>query len=335
MLNVSIRQLRIFVAVARHLSFARAAEELHLTPPAVSMQIRDLEEAVGVPLFERGKRIALTTGGEFFLLHARRMLGSLKDAEDTLARLKGVRAGKITIGMVSTAKFFVPRLLAGFLRDHPGVEVALAESNREGLVELLHRNELDLAVMGTPPRELDTRSEPFAAHPLGIIASPRHPFASLAEVPSALLANERFLVRERGSGTRATTDRYFQSQRIQPPIVMEVRSNETLKQTVIAEMGLAFISLHTTALEVGAGLLHVLDVPGLPLVRRWQLVRMASKLLSPPAEALRYYVLEEGEALLARMFPNLVVAVPERPAPPPREGGRARASGRPSRARRT
>ena len=134
------------------------------------------------------------------------MLGSLKDAEDTLARLKGVRAGKITIGMVSTAKFFVPRLLAGFLRDHPGVEVALAESNREGLVELLHRNELDLAVMGTPPRELDTRSEPFAAHPLGIIASPRHPFASLAEVPSALLANERFLVREpgRARGRRPT-----------------------------------------------------------------------------------------------------------------------------------
>src|SRR5512139_959125 len=206
MLNVSLRQLRIFATVARHLSFARAAEELHLTPPAVSMQIRDLEEALGVPLFDRsGRRVALTTGGEYFLLHARRVLGSLKDAEDTLARLKGVRAGRIAFGIVSTAKFFVPRLIAGFLRDHPGVEIALAESNRDGLVELLHRNEVDLAVMGSPPKEIDTRSEPFAAHPLGIIASPRHPFASLAEVPSALLANERFLVRERGSGTRATT----------------------------------------------------------------------------------------------------------------------------------
>jgi LysR family transcriptional regulator, low CO2-responsive transcriptional regulator len=176
MLNVSIRQLRVFSTVARHLSFARAAEELHLTPPAVSMQVRDLEEAVGLPLFDRrGKRIALTTGGEYFLLHARRVLGSLKDAEDTIARLKGVRAGRVTIGMVGTAKYFVPRILGGFLRDHPGVEVALAETNREGLIDLLRRNEVDFAVMGTPPRELETRSEPFAAHPLGIIAAPATP----------------------------------------------------------------------------------------------------------------------------------------------------------------
>lgn len=329
MLNLSIRQLRVFAAVARHLSFARAAEELHLTPPAISMQVRDLEAAVGVPLFDRGgKRIALTTGGEYFLLHARRVLGSLKDAEDTLARLKGVRAGKITIGMVSTAKFFLPRLLAGFLRDHPGVEIALAESNRDGLIELLHRNEVDLAVMGTPPKELDTRSEPFAAHPLGVIASPQHRFATLSEVPPGLLAEERFLVREPGSGTRASMDRYFAGLRIQPAQSMEIRSNETIKQAVVANLGLAFISLHTTALEVSSGLLLILDVPGLPVVRRWQLVRLTAKLLSPPAEALRYYVLEEGEALIARLFPRLVVAAAER-------GVRGKPSARPSRARRT
>jgi DNA-binding transcriptional LysR family regulator len=311
MLNVSIRQLRIFTTVARHLSFARAAEELHLTPPAVSMQVRDLEEAVGLPLFDRrGRQIALTTGGEYFLLHARRVLGSLKDAEDTIARLKGVQAGRVTIGMVSTAKFFVPRILAGFLRDHPGVEMDLAEANREGLIDLLRRNEVDLAVMGTPPRELETRSEPFAAHPLGVIAAPDHPYAALAEVPPALLSRERFLVREAGSGTRAAMDRHFQSQHIEPVFAMEMRSNETIKQAVIAGMGLAFLSLHTTGLEVGAGLLKVLEVPGLPLVRRWQLVHMSSKLLSPPAEALRYYVLEQGEALLARLFPRLVVAEP-------------------------
>jgi DNA-binding transcriptional LysR family regulator len=309
MLNVSLRQLRVFVTVARHLSFARAAEDLHLTPPAVSMQVRDLEEAVGVPLFDRGgKRVALTTGGEYFLLHARRVLGSLKDAEDTLARLKGVRSGRITIGMVSTAKFFLPRLIAGFLRDHPGVDFALAESNRDGLVELLHRNEVDLAVMGTPPKELDTRSEPFAAHPLGIIASPQHPYASLSEVPPALLARERFLVREQGSGTRAAMDRYFEGHRLQPAATLEIRSNETMKQAVVANLGLAFISLHTTETEVASGQLRILDVPGLPLVRRWQLVHLTAKLLSPPAEALRYYVLAEGEALLARLFPGLVVA---------------------------
>ena len=313
MLNVSIRQLRIFSTVARQLSFARAAEELHLTPPAVSMQIRDLEESVGLPLFDRrGKQIALTTGGEYFLLHARRVLGSLKDAEDTIARLKGVQAGRITFGMVGTAKYFVPRILGGFLRDHPGVEVALAETNREGLIDLLRRNEVDFAVMGTPPRELETRSEPFAAHPLGIVAAPDHPYASLPEVPPPLLARERFLVREPGSGTRASMERYFQAQRIDPVVAMEMRSNESIKQAVIAGMGLAFISLHTTALEVATGLLKVLEVPGLPLVRRWQLVHLRSKLLSPPAEALRYYVLAEGEALLARLFPGLVVVESER-----------------------
>ena len=315
MLNVSVRQLRVFAAVARNLSFARAAEELHLSPPAVSMQVRELEGALGMPLFDRGgKRISLTTGGEYFLLHARRVLGSLKDAEDTIARLKGVRAGKITIGMVSTAKFFLPRLLSGFLRDHPGVEFALAESNRDGLIELLHRNEVDLAVMGTPPKDLDTRSEPFAAHPLGIVAAPEHPYAALSEVPSALLARERFLVRETGSGTRASMERYFESQRIQPAQAIQMRSNETIKQAAVANLGLAFISLHTTALEVASGLLRILEVPGLPLVRRWQLVHLTAKLLSPPAEALRYYVLEEGEALLARLFPQLVVAAPERGA---------------------
>jgi DNA-binding transcriptional LysR family regulator len=313
MLNVSIRQLRVFTTVARHLSFARAAEELHLTPPAVSMQIRDLEVAVGLPLFDRGGRqITLTTGGEYMLLHARRVLGSLKDAEDTIARLKGVQAGRVTIGMVSTAKFFVPRLLAGFLRDHPGVEVDLAEANREGLVELLRGNEVDLAVMGTPPRELETRSEPFAAHPLGIIAAPDHPYAGLHEVPPALLSRERFLVREPGAGTRAAMDRYFKSQRIEPVLALEIRSNETIKQAVIAGMGLAFLSLHTTALEAASGLLKVLDVPGLPLVRRWQLVHLSAKLLSPPAEALRYYVLEAGEALLARLFPDVSVGAVER-----------------------
>jgi DNA-binding transcriptional LysR family regulator len=309
MLNVSIRQLRIFATVARHLSFARAAEELHLTPPAVSMQVRDLEAALSLPLFDRsGRQVALTTGGEYFLLHARRVLASLKDAEDTVARLKGVQAGRVAVGMVSTAKYFLPRLIAGFLREHPGVEIDLAEGNKQWLVEMLHGNEVDLAVMGTPPKELDTRSEPFAAHPLGVVAAPDHPYAALPEVPPALLARERFVVRERGSGTRGASDRYFQSQRIEPPIAMEMGSNETIKQAVMAGMGLAFLSLHTTALEVATGRLHVLEVPGLPLVRRWQLVHHRAKLLSPPTEALRYYILEQAEPTLAQLFPGLLVA---------------------------
>ena len=313
MLHVSIRQLQIFATVARHLSFARAAEELHLSPPAVSMQVSDLESTLEVPLFERsGRRVALTTAGEYFLVHARRLLANLKDAEDTIARLKGVQTGRLTIGVLSTAKYFMPRLLAGFLREHAGVDLKLEVGNRQSLSELLARNELDLAVMGTPPRELELRVEPFAAHPLGVIAAPEHPLAALPHIPPALLDREPFLVREPGSGTRAAMERYFADAQLKPPVVMTMASNETIKQAVIANMGISFLSLHTTGLEVDSGLIKVLDVDGLPLVRRWQIVHVRAKLLSPAAEALRYYVLEHGERLLAQMFPRLVVAAAER-----------------------
>ncbi len=313
MLHVSIRQIQVFAAVAHHLSFARAAEELHLSPPAVSMQVGDLEATLEVPLFERaGRRIALTTAGEYFLVHARRLLGTLKDAEDTIARLRGVQTGRLSIGVQSTAKYFMPRLLAGFMREHPGVDMKLEVGNRQTLSDLLARNEVDLAVMGTPPRELDFRVEPFAAHPLGVIASPEHPLAALPHIPPSLLDREPFIVREPGSGTRAAMERYFADMRIKPPVIMEMASNETIKQAVIANMGVSFLSLHTTGLEEQTGLMKMLDVDGLPLVRRWQLVHVRAKLLSPAAEALRYYVLEHGEQLLARMFPSLVVAAAER-----------------------
>jgi DNA-binding transcriptional LysR family regulator len=277
------------------------------------MQVSDLEANLEVPLFERaGRRIALTTAGEYFLVHARRLLANLKDAEDTIARLKGVQTGRLTIGVLSTAKYFMPRLLAGFLREHPGLDLKLEVGNRQALSELLSRNEVDLAVMGTPPRELDLRVEPFAAHPLGVIAAPEHPLAALPHIPPALLEREPFIVREPGSGTRAAMERYFTEMRIKPPVVMAMASNETIKQAVMANMGISFLSLHTTGLEADSALIKVLDVDGLPLVRRWQVVHVRAKLLSPAAEALRYYVLEHGEGLLAKMFPRLVLAAAER-----------------------
>jgi DNA-binding transcriptional LysR family regulator len=277
------------------------------------MQVSDLEKTLEVALFERaGRRIALTTAGEYFLVHARRLLANLKDAEDTIARLKGVQTGRLTIGVLSTAKYFVPRLLAGFLREHPGLDLKLEVGNRQALSDLLARNEVDLAVMGTPPRELDLRVEPFAAHPLGVIAAPEHPLAALPHIPPALLDREPFIVREPGSGTRAAMERYFADVRIKPASIMTMASNETIKQAVIANMGISFLSLHTTGLEVQTGLLKVLDVEGLPLVRRWQVVHLRAKLLSPAAEAFRYYMLEYGERLLAKMFPRLVLAAAER-----------------------
>jgi DNA-binding transcriptional LysR family regulator len=303
MLNTSLRQLRSFAAVARLQSFARAAAELHLTAPAVSMQIKELEDAVGLPLFDRrGKTTELTLSGEYLVVYARRVLATLKEADDAMARLRGAQGGRVTIGLVSTAKYFLPRLIAAFRAEHPGVEMRLWVGNREQLGRALHDKDVDLAVMGRPPRELETRAEPFAAHPHAIVASPDHPLARREGMAAAQLQDEGFIVREPGSGTRAVMEAFFRAERIAPSFIMEMASNETIKQAVIANMGLAFLSLHTVGLEVKTRELVVLDVNGLPIVRRWHIVNLQAKPLSPAAEALRYFVLERGEALIAAQF---------------------------------
>lgn len=303
MRGASLRQLKAFATVARHLSFVRAAEELHLTPPAVSLQVSQLEREVGLPLFDRrGKTVSLTMPGEYLLVYARRMLSTQKEAEDAMARLRGAQTGRITIGMVSTAKYFLPRLLARFREEHRGVELRMAIGNRERLIEQLRDAEVDLAVMGRPPKEIDARAEQFATQPHAIVASPLHRLAGMREIPPAMLAGEEFIVRESGSGTRAAMEQFFRDHRIAPPQVMETTSNETIKQAVIANMGLAFLSLHTTGLEVQNGLLVVLDVVGLPMLRRWHIVRLQGKPLSPAVEALRYFVLAHGAELIEAQF---------------------------------
>ena len=303
MRSITLRQLAVFSSVARHASFARAAEELHLTQPAVSMQVKELERAVELPLFERaGRAVRLTMPGEYLLVYARRMLATQKEAADAMAKLRKVQGGRMTVGMVSTAEYFLPRLVARFRSQHPAVEMRLAVGNREQLSRMLHDNEVDLAVMGRPPRELDTRAEPFAAHPLGVVASPEHALAKRHEIAAKALDGEAFIVREPGSGTRAAMERFFRDQRVTPTPIMEMASNETIKQAVIANMGLAFVSLHTVALELSVGQLALLDIVGLPLVRRWYIVNIQAKPLSPAAESFRYFVLEEGEGLLAEQF---------------------------------
>ncbi|CAG1019706.1 HTH-type transcriptional activator CmpR [Burkholderiaceae bacterium] len=297
---ITFRQLRVFAEVARQLSFVRAAEVLHLTPPAVTMQVKELEGQVGLPLFERqGRKVSLTTAGEYFLVYAKRLLATLKDADDAMARFKRVEAGQLNIGMVSTAQYFLPHLLARFREEHPGIEVRLqVAGNRAQLVEMLHANEVDLAVMGRPPTELATRSEPFAAHPLVFVCPPRHPLLSVGHPPAEALQSYPFIAREAASGTRAAMEAFFKEHRIAPRVTMELASNETIKQAVMAGMGLALLSLHTIGLEVRSGLLHVLSVEGTPVMRTWNVVHLLAKLLSPAAEAFRYFILEEGEAYL-------------------------------------
>lgn len=316
-MNVTFRQLRVFSEVARHQSMARAAEALHLTPPAVSMQIKEIEAQVGLPLFDRhGRQLSLSTAGEYFVVHARRLLADLKDADNAMARFKRLEQGQLTIGIVSTAAYFVPQLLARFREEHPGVEVRLrVVGNREQLVALMETAEVDLSVMGRPPRELATRAESFAAHPLVFVCPPSHPLLALGRPAVAALQNDAFIVREQGSGTRAAMAAFFDEHGFRPHITMEMSSNETIKQAVMAGMGLGFLSLHTIGLELRNGLIQVLPVEGTPVMRTWNIVRLQSKVLSPAAEAFRYFVIERGEAHL--------VAHHELPADPVAGGRRA------------
>lgn len=307
MKNATFRQLRVFSEVARQLSFARAAEVLHLTPPAVTMQVKELEGHVGLPLFERnGRRVALTTAGEYMLVYARKMLATLKDAEDAAARLQRVEVGQLTIGMVSTAKYFLPRLLAEFKREHEGVDIRLAVGNREQLVRMLQGNEVDIAVMGRPPTELATRAEPFAAHPHVFVAATDHPLLNIGHPTVESLRPYGFILRERGSGTRAALEKFLEKSRMEPRVVMEMTSNETIKQAVMAGMGISFLSLHTIGLELEHGLIARLDVEGTPIVRGWNVVHTLSKLLSPAAEAFRYFMLERAETFLAEKYGPLL-----------------------------
>ena len=303
MKNATFRQLRVFSEVARQLSFAKAARALHLTPPAVTMQVRELEGHVGMPLFDRsGRSVTLTTAGEYMLVYTRKMLATLKDAEDTAARLLKLEVGTLTIGMVSTAKYFLPHLLAQFRREHEGIEIRLAVGNREQLVQMLHANEVDIAIMGRPPKELATRAEPFAAHPHMFVAPVGHPLTQAGPLTPEALRDQGFILREEGSGTRAALEKFLLQARVEPRVTMEMASNETIKQAVIAGMGLSFLSLHTLGLELDNQLIALLPIEGAPVVRAWNVVHTLAKLLSPAAEAFRYFVLEHGEDYLREHF---------------------------------
>ncbi|MBT9466621.1 LysR family transcriptional regulator [Hydrogenophaga sp.] len=299
-MNITFRQLRVFTEVAQRQSMARAAETLHLSSSAVSMQIKEIENQVGLPLFDRhGREISLSTAGEYFLVHARRMLAELKEAENAMARFKRLEHGHLTIGIVSTATYFVPQLLARFHEEHPGVDVRLrVVGNREQMVALMEAGDVDLSVMGRPPKEIATRAESFAAHPFVFVCPPGHPLLAVGQPHVASLQDYPFIVREFGSGTRAAMTEYFTAHRFKPHITMEMSSNETVKQAVMAGMGLSFLSLHTVGLEVSNGLMQVLDVEGTPVMRMWNIVRLQSKVLSPAAEAFRYFMLERGESYL-------------------------------------
>jgi len=292
MKHATLRQLKVFEAVARHHSFSRAAEELHLTQPAVSMQMKQLEEQIGLPLLEQvGKRMFLTEAGQELRHHARDIAARMVDLSASMDQLRGLERGLLRLAVVSTTNYFLPRLIADFNRRHPGVRVSLQVANRELVLAALADNSTDLAITGRPPDSLDVVAQHFMDNPLVVIAPPEHPLAALASVPLKRMAEETLVVREPGSGTRAVMERHFESQGLAYRAGCEFGTNEALKQAVRAGLGLGVVSAQTIELELRTGCLVLLPVEGFPVVRQWYVVHRTHKRLSAAASTFREMLL--------------------------------------------
>jgi len=291
-MNVTFRQLKVFAAVARRLSFTRAAEELYLTQPAVSMQVKQMEGAIGLALFEQtGKRIQLTEAGEVMHHYSRVIADNLSEAEQAMEELKGVDSGRLKVTVATTVNYYATRLLSGFCAEHPGVRVSLDVTNRETLLRQLEENQTDVVLMGKPPENLNVVAEPFMDNPLVVIASPQHPLCKRRKIPLARLDEETFLMRESGSGTRMAIERFFAEKDFTPSGSIEMTSNEAIKQSVQAGLGLGIVSIHTVDLELEVGRLAILNVASFPIMRRWYLVHRKEKRLSATADAFKSFVL--------------------------------------------
>ena len=297
--HLTIRQLEVLAAVGREGSVTAAAESLHLTQPAVSMQLRQLEAQLELALFETvGRRLQITEPGKELVRLATELLARLDDLEQTARSLRGVGHGRVRLGVVSTAKYFAPRLLAQFVKLHPGLEFRLTIHNRAEIIDQLQSYSIDLGIMGQPPEGMPLEGTPFAPNPLVAVAAPSHPLSLRRGLRPEDLANEPFIVREPGSGTRSAMDRYLADHDVKVRHVMEADSNETIKQAVMAGIGLGFLSLHTIRPELAAGRLAALDVFGLPLRRQWYVVHSRQRRLTPAAEEFQQYLLREADALM-------------------------------------
>ncbi|KXS32222.1 MAG: Transcriptional regulator, LysR family [Candidatus Gallionella acididurans] len=300
MLQFTLRQLQVFEKVANHLNYSRAAEELYLSQPAVSMQIKQLETSIGLPLFEQmGKKVFLTEAGRELFHYARSIAQQLAEMEAVFDEMKGLGKGKFTLSVVNTANYFTPKLLARFCQRHPSINVILQVANRDAVLKQLADNSTDLAILGQPPDGLDLSAELFLDNPLVVIAPPGHPLVNLKRVKFDRLAEETFLSREQGSGTRSAMERVFEQHKIQPRISMEMETNEAIKQAVQAGMGLGILSLHSIELELETGRLAMLNVENFPLLRHWFVAHRSNKRLSSAALAFKDFLVVEAKKIIA------------------------------------
>ncbi|ADE16463.1 LysR substrate-binding protein [Nitrosococcus halophilus Nc 4] len=297
-MHVTLRQLYVFEAVTRHLSYTRAAEELHLSQPAVSMQIKQLEDNVGLALFEQlGKKIFLTEAGQELYHYSQQISRQLSEVEDVLEELKGSRRGTLTIAVATTATYFALHLLGRFHQRFPGANISLDVTNREALLRHLEENTVDMVIMGKPPESLEVVAEPFMDNPLVVIAPPAHPLVG-QRVPLTVLQQETFILRERGSGTRIAMERFFAHLGATITSSMEISSNEAIKQAVQAGLGLGIVSQHTLEKEIALQRLVILDVDSFPIMRHWYIMHRKSKRFTALHQAFKDLVTEEAQGLV-------------------------------------
>jgi DNA-binding transcriptional LysR family regulator len=299
MLHLTLRQLQVFESAARHLSLSRAAEELHLSQPGVSMQLKKLAEVVGQPLLEQtGKRLRLTDHGQELVATAREVLGAMKRYELSLVARSGLAGGNLRIIAITTATYFVPRLLGEFSKRHPGVKVSLRVTNREQVLESLASGLDDLYILGQPPEGLAVTAIPFLENPLVVLAAPDHPLARKRAIPLALLAQEPWLMREPGSGTRKAVERLFAERGLALTPRMELGSNEAIKQAVLAGLGISVLSRHTLSLH-SPDQFAILDVEDFPIRRQWYAVYPAGRQRTVVARTFLDFLLDQGGEAVA------------------------------------
>jgi DNA-binding transcriptional LysR family regulator len=301
--HATLRQLQVFEAIVRLGSFTRAAEELFLTQPTVSMQIRKLTDAMGLPLFEHvGRNVEPTEAGLELYDACRRLFEMLANLEMKIADLKGMKRGRLRMGVVTTAKYLAPEILGEFSRLYPGIDLSLKVTNRESIIERMQANDDDLYIMGQPPEDvLDVEAYPFSPNPLVVVAPRDHPLLGKKNIPLKEITKDPFIIREPGSGIRDATLRTFEKKRLRPNVRMELGSNEAIKAAVVGGLGLSVLSLHTLTLEGADGPVAILDVEGFPIIRQWYIVHPKGKELSLVAQTFLDFAVESEPKIRERM----------------------------------
>lgn len=291
LIQATLHQLKVFQTVARHGSFTKAAEELLITQPTVSTQVKQLTQAVGMPLFEQiGKQLYLTDVGRELFSTCEEVFEQLDRFEMIVSDIKGTKQGRLRLAVVTTAKYFVPRLLGYFCQQYPGVDISLEVTNHQNITRRMLENQDDLYVLSQPPEDIGLCSEPFMDNPLVLVANKNHPLAGQTNIPMKRLNNEAFIMREQGSGTRMAVQKLFAKHKISVKVRLELGSNEAIKQAIAGGLGISILSKHTLYAESSESELTTLDVQGFPIKQQWYVSYLGGKQLSVVAQTFLEYL---------------------------------------------